>query len=593
MKRGVVMRRIAAVILICFTAVIAVIAVPLFYGLSRDDATRLAAGVFASEADTIYIRQPIQLSARPRIILASAMVIAQGAPLTAGRSLKLIAPVFEIALGATALLPNDMTAAAGWLIAPLLEPSATAGIDAVTLQDAVIKVTYDNGQTFSVQSLDAQIKRKGGTGFAAKGKFVFRDAPVAFETTSAPSAATASDAPDDRAQPPPRPLHLRLTSALGDATLDGALELGAQPRLSARTSIRVADASSFATWLGIGWRRTGAGPALQISGPAIWTSDAVSFGKSQVTLNEQPGVGVVSIRLRDARPLIEATLAFPVLDVAPLLAAVTTLRPQASDDPVDWLSLASDFPALAALDADWRLSAEKIQWHGKTIGRTALSVSARAGTLHADFAELVIGNHRGTLQIGSEPSGAGQTVTLRGQFKSADGGQVLAQVFGTAPMTGQMTGEFDLTGGGATLRDVVSTAAGHGQLALSEGMMLADLAAIRKFCRDMPSDAARQGWSAFAASSEFNNFAVQWQLRNGTLLVDQAAVRSAGLAASAHGRIGLAMADVNLQVQVGPTPAGGTPSRTGAPVAVTGDALSIQGPWDRPTISKPEPALLP
>ena len=617
MKRGLLTRRIAAVILVSFATLMIAVFAPLIYGLRIEDAARLGTGVFASQADTVLISRPIRLSSAPDIVLHSATMVAAPAAAGRGRAVKLIAPVFTVILGAStsdaaAATPPQNAAEALQLLAPLAEQFASASIDSVAVQGGTLEIKWGAEQTLTLSGIDAHINSRGRANLAAKGQFDYRGQSVTFDLASAPMLPPLAIGPDLVALAGPSsapnraplwPLRLSLASALLDVTFDGVADLGRSPKLSGTGLLSTPDVTKTARWLGHGWRGRAGGPALRINGPVHWSEGAATFGKSVVSLSDQTGAGAITISFRNARPLIEASLAFPALDAAPfmtpepiaivpavLLKMVGTAAPSST---MAWRSLPTSFPAITSVDLDWRISAERLQWQGEPVGSAAVSVAANDGKMSVDFAELDVGPHRGTLQISSDGQTTNPSVTVRGQFRSADAGQLLTEFFGGGVVTSNVTSNFEITGLGATLGDIVQTAKGHGTFNSADGTLPVDFGALQAMARSAAKETPGNAWNSIRGRSPYNGLVAKWQMRDGFFVFDHAQVESSGLLATLQGQVGTATNELDLIVRVTPATADGA-TRAGSPrsrsplsrsLGTIRDTVAIHGSKDQPIFS--------
>ena len=607
MKRGLLTRRLAAAILISVATLTIAVFAPLVYGLRIEDAARLGTSVFASQADTVLIASPLRLSAAPDVMLSSATLVAAHTLPGRNRAVKLIAPGFVVSLGGhdAGAAPQNASEAVQ-LLAPLLEQFSGTGIDTVALQGGTIELKWGAGQALTLSGIDAQILIRGKANLAAKGQFEYRGQAVTFDAVSAPMQQPMAISPDlvvlpDLASTAHRasvwPLRLTLTSAPLDVAFDGAVDLGGGVKLAGTALLSTQDATKTARWLGHGWRGRVGGLALRINGPVQWSEGVVALGKSVVSLNDQTGSGAISLSYRDERPLIEASLAFPALDVAPfLLSEPATIVPAVllkmagsvvpSSKPA-WRTLATSFPALASIDVDWRLSAEHLQWQGEPVGSAAVSVTARDGKLSADFAELDVGAHRGTLQISSDSQPTNPAVSVRGQFRSTHAGTLITEIFGAGVATSALTTQFEIAGVGATVGDIIQTARGQGSLDSPAGTWPVDLSAMQSMARSAAVEAPGAAWGPILGRSQYSGLIAKWQLRDGLFVVDHAQAQSGGLLATMQGQVGTSSNELDLLVRVAPVTAGGV-ARTSSPrsrTAAAKDTLAIHGSKDRPIFS--------
>lgn len=609
-KRGLLTRRIATAILVSFAGLLLVALAPLFYDGRMDGGLRHGIGVLASQADNMTISHPVSLSTSPDIVISAGTLSASRASQGSGRSIAVAGATLEVRLGADAAALPTGADPVGLIFTPLVEQLASLDVDKITLRRSSLVLKWGKDQTTKLENIDAEITTKHKSVVAASGQFNYLGQTLTFDALTGPAQirgtgegmipATLDKSSDSSpgqgsANAASRwPLQLNVRSPLLTVSIDGSAVAAGAWSLKAQTEIRTPDTARLAAWLGYRASTKELGPALLIKGPARWSDGAISFGKSQVSLSDQEAVGALSLSMRDNRPLIEATLAFPALDVSPLLHAATSTASNTAPEQATWRSLATTFPAAGRMDAEFRISASRLQWNGTPVGKGAVSISARGGRVHADLAELDLGAHKGNLQIMIGEAAAGAPVSLRGKFYTADIAPLASQLFGTSIVRGRTVSNFDITGRGATLGEVIDGAGGRGHIAVYDGQMQIDLNALQKLAQTPNKTEPIGGWGTAAALSPFESLDVKFQLRDGSVTIEQASARSRGLLASAQGRIGLANPDLDMWVRVtpstgatsgsglGPSRSVGTSSRT--QIGGPREMLAIRGSWSAPML---------
>ncbi len=596
MHRSPLRRRFAAAGLIVVSALLLIAVTPLFVDLRATDIRRSLLGVQALPADTVVVDQPLKLNLTPSITLTAGVVsLMRGTP-DAGRVVVLTAPVLDVALAderpiaASGADPFDLS------FYPLIDFISTLSLERVAMRNGTVRLRWKNGHSLALTGVDAELVVRNRQPVSSIGTFTYLNDTYSFDARIGGSVDRVADAEPAIAMR--RPLQISLKSRYVSVHVDGQIDLADTLSLRGATEVRTPDASKLAAALGYIWAGQSSGPAVLITGPARWANGAISFGRSDVSLSDQTGVGALSLSERDGRPRVEATLAFPALDVAPLLQSQTFPDSTATVSP--WRTISTVFPWMSRLDAELRLSVSRLQWNGAPVGHGAVTLTASSGHLHGDLAELDLGNHTGSLQFTMDHTLARGPVSLRGRFESKDIAPLAAQLFGTAPLRGRAASQFDISGHGATLGEVLDRASGRGTLEMRDGQMLLDLAGLQKLGTALTLSERRSerpaGWGSLAQISSLDTFETKFLLRNGVLALDTLSAVSKGLVANVTGRVGLAAADLDLIVRIAPAATRLGPARTlGLPARTptSHEAFAVRGPWSAPLLSLAEIELMP
>ena len=590
MKRGLVTRRISVVVLVSIAALLALATAPLLFGVGIDDAVRRGSDLLAIHTGGLNIERPVRLQAYPNVVVSSGEVSIVRSGVRRSATLTLDNASIDIALGGQAASGDTPVAS---LFDRMGDGIAREEIDKIALRHATLTFRWSSGEAWAITDCDAEISARSSAAISVSGDFTHLGQRLKFElSTTGPFDANRQQLAGAR-----WPLKLSVTSPLLGVTIDGELDTRGAWSLKAQTEVRTPDTTRLAAGLGYGWGSAAIGPGLLVRGPATWERGVIAFGKSHISLGDQDGVGALSLSLRDNRPLIEATAAFPALDIAPLLyvgyvpefvpasGAIAAIAP-AVQLPVaaTWRGLATHFPAMAIVDTELRLSAGRLQWRGEPIGHGAFTVSARTGMVHADFAELSVGSHVGSLQIQMDQTLPHAPVTLRGRFKSANVAELVEALFASAFASGPSVAQFELTGHGATLGDVVDRAVGRGMLEARDGQIDLDATALQKLIAAPLATGRPLPWSAIAARSAYQTLGLKFQVRSGVVTIDAGTLRSNGLVTSVFGQVDLPGAKLDLSGRIDAQPPRLT-SVARSNGRTVDDVLTLRGPWTAPVVS--------
>ncbi len=594
MRRSLTIRRLSAAVLLFVSVLLLVALAPLLVDVRPSDNASSMLGVHALQADTLVVENPLVLSVSPNITLVSGIVSQTGSVSGAGRTVVLSGAVIDVDFtgqgAASAPFGMEFLSLS---TSPLIDIVAALDIDRLSLRKATLRVRWNHDKAVTLRNMEANVGVRGKQVASVVGTFDYLVDSYSFDAQTGPPSERAADA--DMRAGTRRTLQLKLTSPCLAVTFDGHAELADTIVLRGITEARTDDAGKLAAALGYRWSEDPNGPALLVKGPVRWAQGAIMFGRSEISLGDQTGQGAISISAREGRPRLEATLAFPALDVGSLLqrgGPAATLRPP-------WLAISTSFPAIAQLDAELRLSAARLQWNGSPIGKGAATISATGGKLHGDIAELDLGRTAGTgsLQFAIDHTVVDAPVLLRGRFEISDAGTLTEHLFGTETLRGRATTQFEIMGQGTVLGDVLKSASGRGTLVMRDGQMLLDLTDLQRQIAAVSNGERPAGWGAVAKISALDALEAKFQLRDGVLKLEQFNAVSRGLVASAAGRIGLTTSDLDLAVRVMPAGAARLgPSRSlaaSARPAGNRDGASIRGPWTAPVIAAADVDLTP
>ncbi|WP_337996137.1 AsmA family protein [Oleispirillum naphthae] len=178
------------------------------------------------------------------------------------------------------------------------------------------------------------------------------------------------------------PLHIEATAENGRVKLDGLLlrDTDAGPVLKGNLDAAVADVAAFAARFGAGLPGRFAGRALSLSGQVRLAAEGGEVTESQVRLGPTEAAGRIGWHLDGSRPRLSVDLASRHLDLDAFAAPARAARGE------DFGGVALLAPAIAhaaaaapaftfslptGLDADVKLAADAVTWHGDA-ARTAL-----------------------------------------------------------------------------------------------------------------------------------------------------------------------------------------------------------------------------
>lgn len=434
----------------------------------------------------------------------------------------------------------------------------------------------DTPEAISEVNADISLRRRGQV--AVKGTGLVRGERLALDATA------MSGQVERRGTLPTRmPFKMTLKGERIDVGFDGRLSIAPNDLgLSGAAEVGIPSVRQVARWLGAYWP---SGPGLRdvtIKGQLNQTRTGVAFDNATVRMDGNEGTGVIALQFGHARPLVSGTLAYKAIGTKPYLSATDGVPPE----PFSWASIAAGaltVPLGKHLDADLRISTEKVTLGSVELGQTAATVALKDGRLLADIANLKFDKGEGGGQITADFNGYLPKVTVRGKLERVDLGMLSASVAGVSVLQGQANVVADLAGSGATLHDVVRGMAGKLAVTLVEGgrlgIDLKGLAATAQ--RGQRAD----GWSAVRGTTAIEQMDLKLVLRDGTVLTELAELRTSDGRWSASGLVGLTSDRIDLRVsQGGAWGAIGTAARPGPAAKAARGIVDVSGALAQPSI---------
>lgn len=550
--------------------------------------------VRADSHEAVNITAPLALFASPSIVLEKGTVALVGpAP---GES-RVSALIRTLMLGGGADLVLDRAklvvdrrgtldpalapAQGGASVSDDLRPvvSSLAGFKfrSLTILDTTLAIESGEGPPEIVSITNVEITPGGDGVVSAKGEIDYRGAPLSIDMAFARPADDAASAP------------VRVRAAVkGDlvaASFDGRLTMADHAQITAENAeLSIADLRGFAAWLGASWPAgSGLGP-FKAKGLLTIGERTVAFEHAEFALDGNAATGALAVKMGKDRPSIEGTLAFTSFDIAPY---ATPSRPYALALASDWIS-GLRIPGLASpsflndMDADIRLSAGNVMSGSDRLGRAAVSLSVKNGTLYGEIAELELEQGgRGEGQFTIDTTGADPRYTLHADLQDIDVETVVAPRLGPAVIDGAGDIRLDLAASGATELEIVRSLSGKLSLQMTEGGRLGfDVDAL-------PAAAAAAtpvtGWGAVGAgTTTVGELTARFSATGGVLTTDAVEAKTDGRTVSVSGTVDIDKSALDLILSLAPA----TEAATALPAGAVLGRFKIHGPWSDPTITR-------
>ncbi len=489
-------------------------------------------------------------------------------------------PQFEIAM--PKVTGAGTSVADPELIYAILRPAFRAldgiSVSKIEIIDGVVNVRQGETRTHQLTNLTAKFAIRSAAGLTTgEGTFDLRGETLSFETAFAkPDAATPGGE---------IPLRLSISGAGLSASFEGVAKHNDGALLDGTVDVTVKDLRKLAAWSGFSVSEGAGLNTFRAQGKMTWTAGLFDMSKGLFKLDGNEASGVLSLDLRKERASVEGTLALEQLDLsgyfiesdadtAEQSTVLGTLMPSLKTETQ------LEVPILRDFDADVRVSVKEIRAGSLRTGSGAMALTLRSGNLLADIAELQMFDGSIVGQLEFNANAAEVKFSARGLLDNIEAGTAMRWITDVPTIRGRARMTANVSSKGHTLSELMRAMKGDARLTMLEGgAFRIDVDGLMQKAGDAPL----QGWDAAKErETEFGTLEAR-------LLLDNARVSTRGLRADrqtsrivAFGTVNLAEQNVSVRLSVVEKPSdtnGTTDSYTSGPT------LTMQGPWDEPTIS--------
>lgn len=560
------------------------LALPIVLSLYSSDIASDA--VEAAPADAFTISHPVAMSTAPSIQIdrgtvafvdASGNVVASAS----GGSSSAVQPSQNLRLynaivsfgPETGAAKKNAAATSPFPLSPYTEALAAGRFETLSLRRTTLIVhgLFETPEALTDVKADVSLRRRGF--ISIKGSAFMRGHRVHFDALANVGQAERRGALLSKV-----PLKLSIKGDNIDFNFDGRITPASdQIEMTGQGDLSLPSGRSLARWFGSHWP---SGPGLRdvsVKGQVRVSRETLAFENATVRMDGNEGSGVLGLRLRQPRPVITATLAYKTLDARPYLSN----SQQIPTDGFSWSSLAAGaltVPLGMHLDADMRISADRVQFGSFELGRLATTIALKDGRLLADIADVKFNGGEGGGQISADFTGFVPKVTVRGKLDQIDLSMLSGSLAGGQFLTGKAGVVADLFGSGTTMNDLIGGMAGKIAVrAQSPGKIGFDLRGMS----DSVKTIAATGWgNVLRGPTDYDNLDLRLVLRDGTILTEVAETKSSDGVWTAVGVVNLMSDRVDLRLSQtspgsGPDAALATPQRV----------LELHGPLSAPRFS--------
>ncbi|MBX9927118.1 MAG: AsmA family protein, partial [Hyphomicrobiaceae bacterium] len=525
--------RMAIVALAVLAFIMLGLSVPILVGGRPQTITLQSASVQAASRDTFVIATPVRLLAAPELTLQSGTL--SMATDKSGRPRSGEAAAAILASGSARITLDDATiwldldrggtvgkglhTGADALAAPLISALANLSFETVSLRNCVIVLKRGDQTSDVLSDVRLEIGNRKNVSLTAVGSFDLAGRQLALDATLGLVS--------DRKDVVQLPLKATLKGGLVDASIsDARLRLGDKFEVVAPVAeVQSGRLVQAAAWLGSVWPVGRGLGVFKAKGRMHWADRTVVFQDASFQLDGNEATGTLAFSWDMARPEIDGTLALKRLDLTPYMELASAENRGVFSG--GWLSLWGSsrslaLPMLSKIDADVRISSERLTAGPWSFGKSAVSLSVKGHKMLADVGELELmneGSARGQLSV--DMTAAQPRYVVRGKIEGFDAAKAANKAFGHAALAGRANLIFDLTGSASTVDQLARGLTGRVGIELPDGGLLGIDVAQLAAAAQRSNDPEAKGWGSPArGQTRVDQFAAKFGVQGGKLLVE-------------------------------------------------------------------------
>ena len=474
MKANVRRKRLSVAALVAFWLVVG-LAVPFLVSFQGEEIRLDDIAVVAAPRDTYDVVAPIAIDPMARTSVTAGR-LALGSPKGQALTAKASADLIESG-GAMLVLDRGEVvldhantsvapiafAGGGDGDAPLVAALKSGSFKALAIRDGTIVVSLPGGHLERFKQARVQLSPDGSGGVSVKGEGFWRGQRSKF--------ALRSERPDAKGR---LPLTFKLQASLIDVNFDGLLNQGETLSLAGAANLAIKNVERLVNALGQSWPIGRLVQALSIKGPVRWQSETLTFDKAAVTIDGNEARGTVGLKAAaDGQSVLTGTLAFDTLDVATYLPRGPVMR---NTRALQWWRQLADSLSgqlTPPVDADIRISADKVVSGSQELGAAAATIAMKDGRLAADVAEINLFEGRATGQVSVNFNRFIPAIRVRGRLDGIRAGKWLQSVTGVPVVDGVARVKADLVSHGIDPMRIAAELRGRFEFEMDKGATIA------------------------------------------------------------------------------------------------------------------------
>jgi AsmA protein len=306
--------------------------------------------------------------------------------------------------------------------------------------------------------------------------------------------------------------------------------------------------------------------------------DGLKLANIKLLSNDMNASGKMSFKYGKVRPYVNADFKLDQLDLTKYLGN----SPKNSRKTTRWSKQEIDFSSLKAIDGDFKLSLDSVQYQKIRTGAARLVAKLRGGVLRLNLANLALYEGAAKLILSIDGRKPKAAVKVSGNVRNVRALPFLLDAADIRKIEGRTNLDFNLTSKGRSQFTFMRTLTGTANIKFRKGALLGiNIARIlRSIKRGKTSGFARGG------KTPFGRIVADFRFRKGVGANKRLRVSGGEVLMSGGGKV--RMPNQTLSYRVRPSLAG----RGGISVLGINVPIIIAGPWANPRIYPDLPGFL-
>lgn len=373
-------------------------------------------------------------------------------------------------------------------------------------------------------------------------------------------------------------LRTRLSSAPLRLVFDGVITNRSHLALEGNLTVDSTSLRDALRWTGHDLPTGGGFGRFSLKSRASLIAGALALTDVNVDLDGNVAEGVMSYG-GDGRQTVQGTLATEALDVTPYISALRMMAGGARD----WNRQPFDLRSLTGNDLDLRLSAQRMMIGNTRIGRTALGLNVRNGTLTLSVGEAHIFGGIAKGSFGVIRSGGAADVKAQFQLADVDLEASLGQLFGMRRLTGRGTLGMTLEASGSNPFGLAQSVDGRATLIGQNGALSGFN--IEQLLRRLERRPLSGAGDLRSGRTPYDKLTVAVRLNDGIATTEDVRLEGPTVRLTLSGATSLPQREFDFKGVASLVPAAGAATAFELPFV-------IQGPWDDPLVFPDSDSLL-
>jgi uncharacterized protein involved in outer membrane biogenesis len=299
-----------------------------------------------------------------------------------------------------------------------------------------------NGNDFEVHKIDAVIDASDN--FNVEGLALVKEQRLHFTATLNSIARAFADG---------SPLDLNVDGVDSSFSFSGRIATAESLNLAGQATVESENAPRLWQWLGAKITGLDALQKMSLTG-ALDSQGPVFFLKqAKLKLGTMNAVGDVSFSNSSERPNLTAKLKFDALD---LNAYQISLAPSATG----WSAKPIDVSVMNALDAQFQLSADHVNYHNLTTGAATVEGALKDRVLLTSVKSAGVAGGTVDMNLNFDSRQLPPRLKLNSQVENVNGKDFLFAMIGQSWLSGELTGSGDFEAHGESQAELLSTLSG-------------------------------------------------------------------------------------------------------------------------------------